>query len=85
MVQLAVFMGLGGALSAVRVQCTRSARTVQLFGCLAVVETHTLWYFGHHCCLVVGFDALGICIESGEWAMQDGVHLLCHPKFRLAT
>ena len=26
----------------------------------AVVETHTLWYFGHHCCLVVGFDALGI-------------------------
>ena len=38
----------------------RSVRTVQLFGCLAVVETHTLWYFGHHCCLVVGFDALGI-------------------------
>ena len=40
---------LGGALSA-----------VQLFVCLAVVETHTLWYFGHHCCVVVGFDALGI-------------------------
>ena len=40
---------VGGALSA-----------VQLFGRLAVVETHTLWYFGHHCCLVVGFDALGI-------------------------
>ena len=39
----------GGALSA-----------VQLFGRLAVVETHTLWYFGHHLCLVVGFDALGI-------------------------
>ena len=38
----------------------RSARAVQLFGLLAVVETHTLWYFGHHCCLVVGFDALGI-------------------------
>ena len=38
----------------------RSARAVQLFGRLAVVETHTLWYFGHHCCLVVGFDALGI-------------------------
>ena len=37
-----------------------SARAVQLFGRLAVVETHTLWYFGHHCCLVVGFDALGI-------------------------
>ena len=36
-----------------------SARAVQLFGRLAVVETHTLWYFGHHCCLVVGFDALG--------------------------
>ena len=35
-------------------------RAVQLFGRLAVVETHTLWYFGHHCCLVVGFDALGI-------------------------
>ena len=33
---------------------------MQLFGCLAVVETHTLWYFGHHCCLVVGFDALRI-------------------------
>ena len=38
----------GGALSA-----------VQLFERLAVVESHTLWYFGHHCCLVVGFDALG--------------------------
>ena len=38
----------------------RSARTVQLFGCLAAVETHTLWYFGHHCCLVVGSDILGI-------------------------
>ena len=25
---------------------------VQLFGRVAVVETHTLWYFGHHCCLV---------------------------------
>ena len=50
----------GGAFSAVRVQCTRGARAVQLFGRLAIVETHTLWYFGHHCCLVVGFDALGI-------------------------
>ena len=38
----------------------RSARAVQLFGRLAVVEAHTLWYFGHPCCLVVGFDALGI-------------------------
>ena len=38
----------------------RSARVVQLFGRLAVVETHTLWYFGHDCCLVVGFDAVGI-------------------------
>ena len=39
----------------------RSARALQRFGRLAVVvETHTLWYFGHHCCLVVGFDALGI-------------------------
>ena len=26
----------------------------------AVVETNVLCYFGHHCCLVVGFDALGI-------------------------
>ena len=26
----------------------------------SVVETHILWYFGHHCCWVVGFDALGI-------------------------
>ena len=42
----------GGALSAVR--------ALQLFGRPAVVETHTLWYFGHHCCLVAGFDALGI-------------------------
>ena len=24
-------------------------------------------------------------VESGESAMQDGVHILCHPKFRLAT
>ena len=24
-------------------------------------------------------------VESGESAMQDGVHLFCHPKFRLAT
>ena len=38
----------------------RSARAVQLFGRLATVETHTLWYFGHHCSLIVGFDALGI-------------------------
>ena len=38
----------------------RSARAVQLFRRPAVVETHNLWYFGHHCCLVVGFDALGI-------------------------
>ena len=38
----------------------RSARAMQLFGRLAVVETHTLWFFGHHCCLAVGFDALGI-------------------------
>ena len=38
----------------------RSARAVQLFGRLAVVETYNLWYFGHHCCLVVGFHALGI-------------------------
>ena len=48
--QAVVVVGMGGgALSA-----------VQLFGLLAVVETHTLWYFGHHCCLVVGFDAMGI-------------------------
>ena len=38
----------------------RAVRVVQLFGRLAVVETHTLWYYGDHCCLVVGFDALGI-------------------------
>ena len=37
-----------------------SARAVQLFGRLATVETHTLWYFGHRCSLIVGFDALGI-------------------------
>ena len=37
-----------------------SARAVQLFGRLAIVETHTLWYFGHHCSLIVGFDALRI-------------------------
>ena len=43
---------LGGALSA--------ARAVQLFGRMAVIETHTLWYFGHHCCLVVGSHVLGI-------------------------
>ena len=24
-------------------------------------------------------------VESGESAMQEGVHLLCHPKFRFAT
>ena len=47
----------GGALSALH---TGSASVVQLFGRPAVVETHTLWYFGHHCCLVVGFGALGI-------------------------
>ena len=35
-------------------------RAPQLFGRLAVVEPHTLWYFGHHCCLVGGFDALGM-------------------------
>ena len=34
----------GGALSAVRVQCARSARAVQLFGRPAVLETHTLRY-----------------------------------------
>ena len=42
-----------------RVQCACNARTMQLFGRLAVVEAHTLWYFGHHCCLVVGFDCIG--------------------------
>ena len=57
---LKIFYLYGGALSTVRVQCARSARAVQLFGCLAVLETHTLWYFGHHFCLVVGFDALEI-------------------------
>ena len=40
----------------------RRARAVQLFGRLAVVEAHTLWYFGHNFCLLVGFDALGIWI-----------------------
>ena len=30
----------------------RSAHVVQLFGRLAVVETHTLWYKGHHYCLI---------------------------------
>ena len=44
----------------IRGRLKRSARAVQLFGRLAEVETHTLWYFGHHCCLVVGFDALGM-------------------------
>ena len=33
---------------------------MQLLGRMAAVETHTLWYFGHQCCLVVGFDASGI-------------------------
>ena len=33
---------------------------MQLFWCLAEVETHILWYCWHHCCLVVDFDALGI-------------------------
>ena len=47
----------GGALSAVHVQCARSAT---MWACPAEVETHILWYFGHHRCLVVGFDALGI-------------------------
>ena len=47
-------------MGAPQAQCACSARTVQLFGRLAVVEAHTLWYFGHHFCLVVGFDALGI-------------------------
>ena len=37
-----------------------AVRAVQRFGRLAAVETHTLWYLGHHCWLVVGFDALGI-------------------------
>ena len=30
--------------------------TVQPFGRPAVVETHALWYFGHHCCLAGGSD-----------------------------
>ena len=33
-------------------------------------------------------SSLGILprwVESGESAMQEGVHLFCHPKFRLAT
>ena len=41
-----------------RLKC--SAHVVQLFGLEAQIETYILWYFGHHCCLVVGFDALGI-------------------------
>ena len=64
-----MYIGLlqGGALSTVRMG-------VQLFGRLAVVETHILWYFGHHCCLVVGFDALGL------WLFWD-----FHPVSPIAT
>ena len=29
-------------------------------GIRATSQTHILWYFGHHCCLVVGFNASGI-------------------------
>ena len=47
-------------MSCSRGRLKRSARIVQLFGRLAVVEAHTFWYFGHHCCLVVGFDAFRI-------------------------
>ena len=59
-VPVCVFVCAGVLVCIVRGRLKRSARAVQLFGLLAVVETHTLWYFGHHCCLVVGFDALGI-------------------------
>ena len=54
-----------------------SAHTVQLFGRLAMVETHTLWYFGHHRCLVVGFDGLGI---SYFW-----IFTLFHPFLPFCT
>ena len=49
-----------GVRGAPKAQCACSLRAVQLFGHLAVVQTHTLWYFGHQCCLVVGFDALDL-------------------------
>ena len=38
----------------------RSVYALQLFGHLAVVETHSLWYFGHHCCL-------GIIADMAFW------------------
>ena len=33
-------------------QCACSVRAVRLFWHLAILETHTLWYKGHHCCLI---------------------------------
>ena len=35
----------------------RSACAVPLFGHVVVLETHTLWYTVHHCCLTAGLDA----------------------------
>ena len=61
----------------VRGRLKRSARAVQPFGRLVAVETHTLWCFGHHCCLVVGFDALGI------WHFQ--MFTLFHPFLPFCT
>ena len=54
-----------------------TVRAVQLFGCLAVVETHTLWYFGHHCCLVLSSDVLGI------WHFW--IFTLLHPSLPFCT
>ena len=73
-----VLIKVGGWTTLVlRGRLKRSARAVQLFGRLAAVETRTLWYFGHHCCLVVGFDALGI------W--HFGIFTLFHPFLLFCT
>ena len=53
-IMVARILGNHGELSSLprgHIKC--SACAVQPFGRLAVVETHTSWHFGHHCCLIV--------------------------------
>ena len=70
----------GGHNGAQRGRLKRSARAVQLFWRLAVVETHNLWYFGHHSCLKAGFDALGIW-RFWIFTLIHSFLLFCTPFF----
>ena len=54
-------------------QCARGAT----IWASAIVETRILWYFRHHCCLIVGFDAL--------WIWHFWIFTMFHPFLPFCT